>query len=189
MQNTLQKKTGNRAIILIAGMVIQLCAGIIYMWSVFRGPIAERLSWDLDKATLTSSIMLACFVLGILGGGRMQDKTGPKAACIVGSLLMSVGIVLTGLVTPAAPWLVYITYGIMGGLGVGTVYTSTVAAIQKWYPDKRGFATGMTVCAFGFSLVLFAPVANKMISAMGISTTFFISAVASLYYVVPAHCL
>lgn len=162
----------NRYGVLVFGMLIQLCAGIIYMWSVFRGPVAEHLAWDPSQAALTSSIMLAVFVLGIIVGGKAQDKVGPKIVTIVGSLFLGVGMILTALVTREAPWLVYITYGVIGGFGVGTVYTATVSVIQKWFPDKRGFATGFMVAAFGFSLVIFAPLTSSLLAKSGVPFTF-----------------
>lgn len=165
-------KVKNRYVVLISGMLIQLCAGIIYMWSVFKGPVAQHLEWDPANAALTSSIMLAAFVLGIIVGGRAQDKIGPKFVTAAGSVMISVGMLLTALVSKQSPWLVYITYGIIGGLGVGTVYTATVSVIQKWFPDKRGFATGLMVSAFGFSLVIFAPLTNSLLTKIGVPSTF-----------------
>lgn len=169
---TTQQK--NRYLILTAGMVVQFCAGIIYMWSVFRVPVASHLNWDTGSASLTSSIMLAMFVLGIILGGRAQDKIGPKKVTLTGSVMIGVGMACTALITSRAPWLVYVTYGIISGLGVGTVYTSTIAAVQKWFPDKRGFASGMIVSAFGFSLVVFAPLAKAMLAGLGVPATFLI---------------
>jgi len=165
-------KIKNRYFILASGMVIQFCAGIIYMWSVFKGPVSNHLNWAADSAALTSSIMLAMFVIGIIFGGLAQDKLGPKRVALVGSALIGIGMACTTLVTENAPWLVYITYGIVGGLGVGTVYTATIAAIQKWFPDRRGFASGMIVSAFGFSLVVFAPLAKSMLGGLGVPNTF-----------------
>ena len=173
-------KNRNRYLILIAGMVIQFCAGIIYMWSVFKGPVSDHLSWSADSAALTSSIMLAMFVIGIIFGGLAQDKLGPKGITFVGSVLIGVGMASTAFITNNAPWLVYITYGIVGGLGVGTVYTSTIAAIQKWFPDRRGFASGMIVSSFGFSLVVFAPLAKSMLAGRGVQSTFLIFGVSFL---------
>ena len=173
-------KTQNRYFILAAGMAIQFCAGIIYMWSVFRGPVAAHLNWDANSASLTASIMLSTFVLGIILGGYAQDKLGPKRVTLTGSILIGAGMVCTAFVTGNAPWLVYVTYGIVGGFGVGAVYMSTIAAVQKWFPDRRGFASGMIVCAFGFSLVLFAPLAKSMLSGLGAPSTFLIFGITFL---------
>jgi Arabinose efflux permease len=167
-------KRNTRYCTLASGTIIQFCAGIIYMWSVFKGPVSNYLKWDADSAAFTSSIMLAMFVIGIIFGGLAQDKLGPKKVTLVGSIMIGSGMAGTALISANAPWLVYITYGVIGGLGVGTVYTSTVAAIQKWFPDKRGFASGMIVSAFGFSLVVFAPLATSMLDYMGVPSTFII---------------
>lgn len=162
----------NRYLVLAFGMVIQLCAGIIYMWSVFRGPVATHLTWDAAAAAITSSIMLAAFVLGIIFGGRLQDKFGPAPVALLGSILLGLGMILSSFVPASVPWLIYVFYGIIGGFGVGCVYTTTVSVIQKWFFDKRGFATGMMVGAFGFSLVLFAPITKKLLADWGVPTTF-----------------
>ena len=164
--------TKKRYCILAAGMVIQLCAGIIYLWSVFRQPVADHLNWDPGSASLTSSVMLAMFVLGIIFGGYAQDRLGPRKASLAGSILIGIGMICTSLVNKSSPWLVYITYGVIGGLGVGTVYMSTIASVQKWFPDRRGFASGMVVSAFGLSLVVFAPLARTMLSNLGVPGTF-----------------
>ena len=173
-------KVKNRYCILIAGMVIQFCAGIIYGWSVFRTPVATHLNWDAGSAALTSSIMLATFVLGIILGGRAQDKLGPTKVTLAGSILIGAGMAATALVTGSAPWLVYVTYGLVAGLGVGVVYTATIAAVQKWFPDRRGFASGMIVCAFGFSLVGLAPLAEFMLKELGVPGTFLVFGVSFL---------
>jgi len=167
-------KTKNRYLILGAGMVIQFCAGIIYGWSVFKAPVAKHLGWDAGEAGLTSSVMLAMFVLGIISGGWAQDRLGPAKVTLFGSLLLGAGMFCTAFVGAGAPWLVYVTYGCVAGLGVGVVYMATIAAVQKWFPDRRGFASGMIVCAFGLSLVLFAPLAKAMLDALGVPGTFMV---------------
>ncbi len=160
---------GKRSVVLAAGMLLQLCAGIVYMWSVFKAPVTQYLGWD---ATNTSSIMLAAFVVGIVGGGRLQDRLGPRMVLIGGSLLFSLGMILTSRVSSANPSMINLTYGVMSGLGVGVVYTTTVSVVQKWFPDRRGFATGMMVSAFGFSLVIFTPIASALLAARGVPFTF-----------------
>jgi OFA family oxalate/formate antiporter-like MFS transporter len=150
------------------------------MWSVFKVPVARHLNWSADSASLTSSVMLAMFVLGIILGGYAQDKLGPGKVTLTGSILIGAGMACTALISPNAPWLVYVTYGIISGFGVGTVYMTTIAAVQKWFPDRRGFASGMIVSAFGLSLVVFAPLAKSMLAGMGVPTTFLIFGISFL---------
>lgn len=176
----------NRYLILVMGMIIQLCAGILYMWSVFKGPVSKHLSWDADSASITSSIMLAIFVIGIIAGGYMQDKYSPKPVALAGSFLLGLGMALSAFTPQSSPWLMYIFYGVIGGFGVGCVYTTTVSVVQKWFPDKRGFATGMMVGAFGFSLVLFAPLTETLLANWGVPKTFIFFGI--LFFVVCSFC-
>ncbi len=92
-----------RSVVLASGMLLQLCAGIVYMWSVFKKPVADYLMWDANAASFTSSVMLAAFVAGIVGGGQLQDRLGPRRVLIGGSILFSLGMILTSLVTSANP--------------------------------------------------------------------------------------
>jgi len=172
--------------VLIAGVILQFCAGIIYMWSVFKKPVADYLDWTSSASALTASFMLVAFVAGILIGGRLMDRIGPKNVCVIGSLTMSLGILASSLVTPSYPQIIYLTYGVIGGFGVGTIYTCTVSSIQKWFYDRRGFATGLMVGAFGFSLVLFAPLANALLSGIGVPYTFAAFGIAFLIICISA---
>jgi OFA family oxalate/formate antiporter-like MFS transporter len=156
------------------------------MWSVFKQPVADFLDWSSGASAMTASFMLVAFVAGILIGGRFMDRIGPKKMCIIGSLMMSLGILASSLVNSDYPYLIYLAYGIIGGFGVGTVYTCTVSPIQKWFYNRRGFATGLMVGAFGFSLVLFAPLANILISDIGVSSTFRVFGAAFLVICVAA---
>lgn len=162
----------NRYLVLAAGMILQLSAGILYMWSVFKGPVSQHLAWDPAKAAVTSSVMLAMFVLGIIIGGRLQDIYAPRPVALSGGVLLGLSMILSSFTPTSMPWLIYIFYGVIGGFGVGCVYTATVSVVQKWFPDKRGFATGMMVSAFGFSLVLFAPTTKYMLANWGVPATF-----------------
>lgn len=172
----------NRYSVLAAGAMIQLCIGIIYMWSVFQKYVVASFGWEDAQVSLTPSVMLGFFVIGILIGGRIQDKTNPRSAVIIGTVAFCTGMLVTSFLPNDYPWLLYITYGIIGGFGVGVAYTSTLTCSQKWFPDKRGFATGMIVCAFGFSLVVFTFVAEALLSNLGAIVTFRIF--AALFFVI-----
>lgn len=176
----------NRYVVLITGMIMQLCAGIIYMWSVFKGPVAAHLLWNPDDAAITSSVMLSAFVIGIIVGGRLQDKYSPSPVALSGSVILGLGMVLSAFTPQSMPWLIYVFYGIISGFGVGCVYTTTVSVVQKWFPDKRGFATGMMVGAFGFSLVLFAPVTRLLLADWGVPATFIFFGI--LFFVICSVC-
>ena len=171
-------KLSQGVMVLIAGSILQLFLGIIYVWSVFVGPVSEFFEWKIESVKLTSSFMLCCFVLGILIGGKLQAKTGAQKIVLAGGLLMAAGMLCSSFVPVGVAWLIYISYGIVGGFGVGMAYNAIISCVQKWFPKKRGLATGISVCAFGFSTVIFAPVVKNLVASMGLLAAFRILAAA-----------
>jgi OFA family oxalate/formate antiporter-like MFS transporter len=163
--------------------------GIIYVWSEFVAPVSAFFQWEAAAVKLTSSFMLCCFVLGILASGRLQSKVRAQKIVLAGGLLMAAGMLVASFIprTSQAVWLIYVAYGIVGGFGVGLAYNTVITCAQKWFPHKRGMATGISVCMFGFSTVVFAPLVKALIgfnaetgafSGFGPVTTFRILAAA-----------
>lgn len=170
--------------VLISGAILMIFLGIIYVWSVFVSPVSEHFAWPVESVKLTSSFMLCCFVLGILVGGMWQQKVGTKRVVLTGGLLLSLGMLLTAILPVSLPFLVYVTYGILGGFGVGMAYNAVLTCAQRWFPQRRGLATGISVGAFGLSTVIFAPLVEGLIGRFGVSNTFFILAAAFFLAVV-----
>ena len=153
-------KTKNSPVLPVIGcLIIQLCVGVLYLWSVFRAAVGESYGgWS--GVGMVASYMLLAFVSGNFVGGFISDKRGAKFTATIGVVLFALGIGLTAFVGPEAPWLMYITYCVMGGLGSGIAYGPCISCIQKWMPHRRGFATGLAVSAFGLSTVVFASVSK-----------------------------
>jgi OFA family oxalate/formate antiporter-like MFS transporter len=151
--------------VLVAGAILQLFLGIIYVWSEFVAPVSTFFQWELADVKLTSSFMLCCFVLGSLASGRLQSKVSAQKIVLAGGLLMAAGMLVASFIpqTSKAVWLIYAAYGIVGGFGVGLAYNTIITCAQKWFPHKRGMATGISVCMFGFSTVVFAPLVKVLI--------------------------
>jgi OFA family oxalate/formate antiporter-like MFS transporter len=158
--------------VLIAGSALQLFLGVIYVWSVFVNPVAAQFEWDIPAVKLTSSFMLSFFVLGILAGGKALVKYGTRAVAFAGCAALAVGMAATSFVPVGAGWIIYFTYGALGGFGVGMAYNAIITCGQMWFPDRRGMAAGVCVCAFGFSSVVFAPLVEWLISMFGPPATF-----------------
>ena len=158
----------HRIIPVIAAIAIQLCLGTAYIWSIFQNGIATRIfNGDNAAAGLTFSLLLATLTIGSTIGGKLQDKYGPRNIVIIGGLILAAGFFSASFVTPATPWLLWLTYGVMGGVGMGFTYSTTIACAQKWFPEKRGFITGVIVAALGFGGVVFTPIIELLIKAFG----------------------
>jgi len=175
MNAILQNKQGLKA--LIAGVVLLLFLGIIYVWSVFKAPVSVYYGWSSADVGLTASFMLCFFAVGILAGGRAQVKIGVQLSTLIGGLMVAAGMLFSSIIPAAGKshvFLIYLLYGIIGGSGVGIAYNAVISNAQKWFPENRGFATGVSVCAFGLSTVIFAPFIEFLNSKLEVNMTFMI---------------
>lgn len=166
------KNTTKKIIVVIACLLTQLCVGILYIWSIFNKDVQIYYNWDEKWANLVSSFMIFGFVFGNLIGGFLQDKTNPRLISTIGSVLFCLGILLTSFLTSRTIWLIYLTYSLMGGLGSGFVYGSGLSCLQKWFPTRRGFASGLSVAAFASSTIIFAPLSQFIISQLNVALAF-----------------
>lgn len=171
-QAGMEEKIVNRWIPVIAGIAIQLCLGTVYIWGVFQPAVVKLFNWSQATAALTFSLVLGIFVLGSTIGGMIQDKLSPRPVIIGGGIILGIGVFLAYFTTADRPWWLWITYGVIGGFGMGTTYTTIIACCQKWFPDKRGLITGLIVSALGFGGVIFTPFARNLISTRGVLETF-----------------
>jgi MFS transporter, OFA family, oxalate/formate antiporter len=147
----------NRWTIATAAAAVMLTIGTIYSWAIFTQPLLVAYRWDLT--TTTWAYAIANFSLAAVGavlGGFWQDKAGPRTVAMVGVTLWGLGNVLAGLATSAfgAPWL-YVSYGIIGGIGAGMAYITPLSMVTKWFPDKKGLAGGLVAAAFGLGAFVY----------------------------------
>ena len=166
------EKTGNRVIILIAGMLVMLCSGAVYIWGVFQGPLVAMFGWTQAATATTFSLTLGVFALGTIFGGRIVDKIGPREVTAVGGVMIGAGVFLASFVDADKIWLLYLSYGAMMGFGVGTIYTPIIACLSRWYPDKKGMITGLVVSALGAGGLVFTPIAKSLVASSGVLSTF-----------------
>ena len=151
-----------------AAIMIQLTLGIAYIWSVFQTGIAESIfAGNNAAAGLTFSLLLATLTIGSVFGGKLAVKYSTRIVVFIGGLILSSGFFLASFVTPEAPWLLWVTYGLMGGVGMGFTYSTTIACTQKWFPHKKGFVTGIIVASLGFGGVVFTPIVENLINRFG----------------------
>ena len=169
----------NRWGIVAAGFVMQMALGAVYAWSVFRIPLAKQFHWSIADVTLTFTICI--FVLGVSAffGGLWLNMKGPRVVAMTGGFLYGLGVFLASYSANKLWWL-YLSYGLIGGIGLGFGYIVPVAVLVKWFPDKRGLITGIAVGGFGAGALVTAPVATRLIQSVGVLQTFAYLGVAYL---------
>ncbi|MFR4968361.1 OFA family MFS transporter [Lactobacillus kalixensis] len=176
-------KTRNRYIIAFAGIMLHLMIGGVYAWSVFTAPIVKQTGWA--ETSVSFAFSLAIFFLGMSAAfmGRLVEKFGPTVTGTISSICYGLGVFLTGIaIENQQLWLLYLAYGVIGGLGLGAGYVTPVSTIIRWFPDKRGLATGLAIMGFGFAALLTGPVAQNLMANFGVSNTFYILGI--FYFIV-----
>ena len=178
-------RTHNRWIIAAAGGFMQVALGAVYAWSVFRAPLVKQFGWSISEVTLTFTISI--FVLGIAAflGGLWLNHKGPRVVAISGGILYGLGVFLASFSANKLWWL-YLSYGLIGGIGLGLSYIVPVAVLVKWFPDRRGLITGIAVGGFGAGALITAPVATRLIQSVGVLNTFAYLGIAYLVVTVVA---
>jgi MFS transporter, OFA family, oxalate/formate antiporter len=176
---------GNRVLIAIAGVVIQVALGAVYAWSVFRVPLTENYGTSVSAVNLTFSIAILSLGCAAFFGGLLMARVGPKLVAILSGVLYGAGIFLASFATESLT-LLYLTYGLLAGVGIGLGYIVPIATLVKWFPDKRGFITGVAVAGFGAGALVTAPIARYLVGSVGLFPTFAILGVIYLVMVIGA---
>ncbi len=165
-----------RWILVAMGLIINLCLGTIYSWSVFVTPLTEYFAETLSQAVTAGeilmpfSVFLAFFAIAMPLTGKYIEILGPRKVTMLGGFLTGLGWLLASTATSVQS--LYILYGVIGGLGVGVAYGVPVAVAARWFPDRRGLAVGLVLLGFGFSAFLTANVAGVLIGLYGVMATF-----------------
>jgi len=166
----LSEKTVNRWLIVAGALLIQVCLGAVYIWSVFKAPLMKQFGWEAASTSFTFSITILVFAATTIFAGKIQDKIGPRWVATAGGLLYALGLILASKTTTIA-WL-YVTFGVIGGIGIGSGYVCPLATCVKWFPDKKGLITGLAVAGFGLGGMIFTPVANALKDSVGLLNSF-----------------
>lgn len=176
-------KTKNRWLIALAAVGIHISIGSVYAWSVFTNPLIDTYGWNLSAVSLTFSIAILFLGLSAAFMGHFVEKQGPRVSGMVAASFFGFGMIGSGAATMLESlWLLYITYGMLGGIGLGIGYITPVSTLVKWFPDRRGLATGLAIMGFGFAAMIASPVMASLIGSVGIPLTFFI--LGAVYFVV-----
>ena len=156
--------THNRWTVIAGGLIVQIILGTVYAFSVFVKPLEMAMGWNRSTTQWAFSVALASFALVMIPAGRLQDRIGPRKVASIGGILLGLSFLLGAvMVAPDRPWALYLTYGVIGGAGIGFAYVCPIAAAVKWFPDKKGLITGLAVAGFGAGALFFAGPASVLL--------------------------
>ena len=171
----MQKK--NRWLIVLAAIGIHISIGSVYAWSVLTKPIMQAMGFSLKEVTWTFS--LAILFLGTSAGflGTYVERLGPRRSGLIAMCFFVSGLLGTAYaLTQHSLALLYLFYGVIGGIGLGTGYITPVSTLVKWFPKNRGLATGLAIMGFGFASLVAAPLMQLLIAKFGLVQNFVILA-------------
>ena len=169
----------NRWLIAASAMAIHLSIGSVYAYSVYQNPLQNTQGWSIADVTLGFTI--AIFTLGMASAslGRYVERYGPRVSGLAAAIFFGGGTVLAGVAVQAGSLLGFLlTYGVVAGLGLGVGYITPVSTLVRWFPDRRGLATGLAVLGFGSGALITGPVANYLVAVTTIPSTFFVLGIA-----------
>jgi len=182
----------NRWVLAIAAFLMQLALGSVYAWSVFLKPVASLYyhvpvdqlgSAQLKPTNFTFSVVLLALGITAGFGGYLNNRFGPRVVATAGGILYGLGVLLAAFAAPNI-LVLYLTFGVIGGIGVGLGYIVALAMLIKWFPDRRGFITGLAVAGFGGGALITGPVAAALLKSVGVGSTFLYLGIAYLVVIV-----
>ncbi|HVB73760.1 MAG TPA: OFA family MFS transporter [Ktedonobacteraceae bacterium] len=172
MSSSSPSSVPNRWAIAIAAFLLQLALGSVYAWSVFLPHVIDL--YHVSKVSANATFSITLVALGVTAGfgGFLQSRFGPRVIASAGGLLYGLGLILAGVTTNASStpnlFVLYLTYGVIGGIGIGLGYIVPLAMLIKWFPDRRGFITGLAVAGFGLGALFTAQIASPLVAPKGI---------------------
>ncbi|MBN1678417.1 MAG: OFA family MFS transporter [Candidatus Thermoplasmatota archaeon] len=165
-----EKRVMNRWIVVAGALLIQLALGSLYAFSIFTSELSKSLGYDAASFQILGifAAAIAVFAFTVIFAGRIQDRKGPRVVATMGGLILGAGYVLSTFATENIV-LMYTTFGIIGGIGLGFGYVCPLAAGVKWFPDKKGLVSGIAVAGFGAGAFIFTQVGKALIDSYGLA--------------------
>ena len=161
------------------GVISMLFAGVLYAWSILKSPFQTEFGWSQSSLALNFTLAMTFFCVGGLLGARISKRFGHRIALIIAGVLSALGFILTGSLNDVAVLVLYITYGVLAGLGIGIAYNVSIATVSSWFPDKKGLCSGCLMMGFGASALVLGNLADKMFkSDFGWRNTYIILGIA-----------
>ncbi|MBK1878281.1 L-lactate MFS transporter [Pelagicoccus mobilis] len=177
------KKIKNRWLIAASAVGVHVSIGAVYAYSVFKKPLFAELGWEPTQTAWAFSIAILFLGLSAAFLGPTVERMGPRKSGMLSATLYCTGLAIAGLgVSLNQIYVFYLGYGVISGIGLGVGYICPVSTLVKWFPDRRGLATGLAIMGFGFGALLASSLIQFLMTNVGIAPTFWILAVA--YFVI-----
>ena len=164
---------------LAIGVIAMLFAGVLYAWSILKSPLAADFGWKASELALNFTLAMSFFCIGGLLGANISKRFGHRIAIILSALLSAAGFLLTATLQGGSVGMLYLTYGILAGVGIGISYNVVIGTVSAWFPDKKGLCSGCLMMGFGASALILGNAANALFnSSLGWRTTYVILGIA-----------
>lgn len=156
-----------RNTMMVFGAFAILFTGYPHVWSIYQPYVMKAAGWSTGQVSFCFYLPTMFFVLGNILGGRLQDKKGPTPAMFIGGGILTTGVLVSRYMLLPSPIWMYLTFGVMQGIGSGMIYAPILSTAQKWFPGRTGFASGVVITANGICGLLMAPVSKILLEAGG----------------------
>ena len=164
---------------MVIGVISMLFAGVLYAWSILKSPLTAEFGWGQSELALNFTLAMTFFCIGGLLGSKLSRRAGHTVALAVSGGLSALGFILTALLHSTNVFTLYITYGVLAGLGIGIAYNVVVSTVSAWFPDKKGLCSGCLMMGFGASALVLGNIADAMFkSFIGWRSTYIILGIA-----------
>lgn len=164
---------------LLIGIVAMLFAGVLYAWSILKAPLAATFGWGASELALNFTLAMSFFCIGGLLGAQISKRIGYRTALFIAGGLSAAGFLLTAALQDGSVAMLYVTYGVLAGLGIGIAYNVVIATVSAWFPDKKGLCSGCLMMGFGASALILGNAADALFkSTVGWRATYVILGVS-----------
>ena len=183
-------KTSIRWTYLAIGVVAMLFAGVLYAWSILKAPLSAQFGWGASELALNFTLAMSFFCIGGLLGAQLSKRAGHRLSLLAAGGISALGFILTALLQTPSVVMLYLTYGVLAGLGIGIAYNVVISTVSAWFPDKKGLCSGCLMMGFGASALILGNAANRLFqSSLGWRVTYMILGAAICVVLVLAGLL
>lgn len=173
-----QNKLSIRWVYLVLGVAALLFAGVIYAWSILKAPLSEEFGWTGSELALNFTLTMCFFCLGGFIGGLASKRLGSRFCLILAGALSGIGFIMASRLSGSSVSMLYISYGILAGLGIGIAYNVIISTISVWFPDKKGLCSGALMMGFGASALIVGKLASALMEGPGWRTAYLVIGIA-----------